>query len=339
MDRVISIREEQEIREHEMLDLRASFSDSSKGREREEAPCDIRMCYQRDRDRVIHSKSFRRLKDKTQVFLAPEGDHYRTRLTHTLEVAQNARTIARALRLNEDLTEAIALAHDLGHTPFGHAGERALARVCPGGFCHNEQSIRVVRILEKHGQGLNLTWEVRDGILNHKTSGKPATLEGKIVRLSDKIAYLYHDIDDAVRAQIIRDGMPEEFRDVFGKTRREMLNTIIHDIIRESRDCTDIRMSKEIAEAMRGLRQYMFENVYTNPAAKGEESKAEGMVEQLYEYYRKNTGKLPEEYRVLIEERGEEAERVVCDYIAGMTDRYAAMKFREIMIPRAWGIY
>ena len=339
MDRVISIREEQEIREHEMLDPHASFSDSSKGREREEAPCDIRMCYQRDRDRVIHSKSFRRLKDKTQVFLAPEGDHYRTRLTHTLEVAQNARTIARALRLNEDLTEAIALAHDLGHTPFGHAGERALARVYPGGFWHNEQSIRVVRILEKHGQGLNLTWEVRDGILNHKTSGKPATLEGKIVRLSDKIAYLYHDIDDAVRAQIIRDGMPEEFRDVFGKTRREMLNTIIHDIIRESRDCTDIRMSKGMAEAMRGLRKYMFENVYTNPAAKGEESKAEGMVEQLYEYYRKNTGKLPEEYRVLIEERGEEAERVVCDYIAGMTDRYAAMKFREIVIPRAWGIY
>ena len=336
---MISIRTEQELREHEVLSPRAAFSDCSRGREREEAPCDIRMCYQRDRDRVIHSKSFRRLKDKTQVFLAPEGDHYRTRLTHTLEVAQNARTIARALRLNEDLTEAIALAHDLGHTPFGHAGERALARVCPGGFRHNEQSIRVVRLLEKHGKGLNLTWEVRDGILNHKTSGNPATLEGKIVRLSDKIAYLYHDIDDAVRAHIIRDGMPEEFREVFGRTRREMLNTIIHDVIRESRDCTDIRMSQEIADAMHRLRQYMFENVYTNPTAKGEESKAEGMVEQLYEYYRKDTGKLPEEYRVLITQRGEEAERVVCDYIAGMTDRYATMKFREIMIPSAWGIY
>ncbi len=336
---MISIRTEQELREHEVLSPHAAFSDCSRGREREEAPCDIRMCYQRDRDRVIHSKSFRRLKDKTQVFLAPEGDHYRTRLTHTLEVAQNARTIARALRLNEDLTEAIALAHDLGHTPFGHAGERALARVCPGGFRHNEQSIRVVRLLEKHGKGLNLTWEVRDGILNHKTSGNPATLEGKIVRLSDKIAYLYHDIDDAVRAHIIRDGMPEEFREVFGRTRREMLNTIIHDVIRESRDCTDIRMSQEIADAMHRLRQYMFENVYTNPTAKGEESKAEGMVEQLYEYYRKDTGKLPEEYRVLITQRGEEAERVVCDYIAGMTDRYATMKFREIMIPSAWGIY
>ncbi|MBO5199285.1 MAG: deoxyguanosinetriphosphate triphosphohydrolase [Lachnospiraceae bacterium] len=335
----VGIRREQEIREHECLSPFASFSDESRGREREEAPCDIRMCYQRDRDRVVHSKAFRRLKDKTQVFLAPEGDHYRTRLTHTLEVGQIARTIARALRLNEDLTEAIALAHDLGHTPFGHAGERALARVCPGGFEHNEQSIRVVSLLEKHGQGLNLTWEVRDGILNHQTKGRPATLEGKVVRFADKIAYLYHDTDDAVRAHIIPEGMPEEFRDVFGNTTKGMLNTIIHDIIRESRGKNDIRMSDTIGEAMQGMRRHMFAHVYTNPVAKGQEYKAEGMVEQLYEYYRKDTGKLPEEYRELIEKRGELPERVVCDYIAGMTDRYATTKFKEIMIPSAWGIY
>lgn len=335
----LTIREEQEIREHELLSTFASFSDRSGGRQKPERPCDIRMIYQRDRDRVLHSKAFRRLKDKTQVFLAPEGDHYRTRLTHTLEVAQNARTIARALRLNEDLTEAIALAHDLGHTPFGHAGERALARICPEGFEHNEQSLRVVDLLEKHGEGLNLTIEVRDGILNHQTKGKPATLEGKIVRLSDKIAYMNHDIDDAMRAHIIEEGMPKEFQWIFGKTARGMINTIIHDIVRESRDQNDVRMSEEVSRAMYGLRGYMFANVYTNPVAKGEEKKAERMVEQLYEYYRNDTGKLPEEYLDLIEKKGESADRVVCDYIAGMTDRFATMKFKEIMIPSAWGIF
>lgn len=338
--RGLTIREKQERREHETLSAYAAFSDASRGRDHFEEPCDLRPVYQRDRDRILHCKAFRRLKGKTQVFLAPEGDHYRTRLTHTLEVAQNARTIARALRLNEDLTEAIALGHDLGHTPFGHAGERALNRVCPGGFEHHIQSIRVVERLEKDGEGLNLTWEVRDGIKNHQTAGHPATLEGKIVRLSDKIAYINHDIDDAVRGHIItEEAIPEEYTGILGHSPRERLNTLIHDIIIESEGKNDILMSETVSTAMTGLRAYMFRSVYTNPTAKGEEKKAEAMIEQLYYYYAGHTELLPEEYRYMIGELGEPDYRVVCDYVAGMTDRYAVQKYKEIMIPDAWNVY
>jgi dGTPase len=272
--------------------------------------------------------------------LAPEGDHYRTRLTHTLEVSQNARTIARALRLNEDLTEAIALGHDLGHTPFGHAGERALDQICPEGFEHHKQSIRVVELLEKHGEGLNLTKEVRDGILNHQTKGCPATLEGKIVRLSDKIAYINHDVDDAIRGHIItEEEIPSEFTDILGRSLRERLNTIIHDIVSHSEDTDTISMSPEVERTMLDMRKYMFQSVYTNPVAKGEEQKAEAMLAHLFEYYVNNLELLPEEYLYMIEQKGETATRVICDYIAGMTDRYAVAKFKELSLPRSWSIY
>lgn len=335
-----TIREKMEQREHEYLSSYAAFSDQTEGRDRIEERCDIRPEYQRDRDRILHSKAFRRLKGKTQVFLAPEGDHYRTRMTHTLEVAQNARTIAKALRLNEDLTEAIALGHDLGHTPFGHAGERALNQVCPGGFEHHLQSIRVVQLLEKHGEGLNLTREVRDGIKNHQTAGTPKTLEGRIVRLSDKIAYINHDIDDAIRGKIIREEeIPLEFTQILGHSSRERLNTLIHDIIIQSDGIGEIRMSEPVETAMLELRKYMFRSVYTNPKAKGEEKKAEEMIEQLYFYYARHLEQLPEEYIYMIEVKHEPDYRVVCDYVAGMTDRYAVQKYKEIMIPSAWGVY
>lgn len=335
----MTIREKLEQREHEYLSPKAAFSDETMGRDVLEQKCDVRPDYQRDRDRILHSKAFRRLKGKTQVFLAPEGDHYRTRLTHTLEVSQNARTIAKALRMNEELTEAIALGHDLGHTPFGHAGERALARVCDGGFEHCVQSIRVVELLEKHGEGLNLTKEVRDGILNHQTKGKPSTMEGKIVRLSDKIAYINHDIDDAIRGHIItEDEIPPEYTNILGHSPRERLNTLIHDIIISSEEKDDICMSPEVEQAMFGLRLYMFDSVYTNPVAKGEESKAENMIEQLYMHYKEHTELLPEEYLYMISHRGESVSRVVCDYIAGMTDHYATVKYTEIMIPSAWDV-
>ena len=278
----MTIREELENNEFRSLSEYAAFSRNSKGRDREESACDIRTCYQRDRDRIIHCKAFRRLKHKTQVFLAPAGDHYRTRLTHTLEVSQIARTIAKALRLNEELTEAIALGHDLGHTPFGHAGEAALNKVCQEGFSHFEQSIRVVELLEKKGQGLNLTWEVRDGIINHRTSGNPATLEGKIVRLSDKIAYINHDIDDAIRGKILREeDIPDTYTNVLGHSKQERLNTMIYDIVNHSRYQPDILMSEEISQAMKDLRQFMFERVYSNPLAKGEEYKAKRMLASL----------------------------------------------------------
>lgn len=335
-----NLRQKQEQREHEILARHASFADESRGREREEEQCDIRTDYQRDRDRVLHSKAFRRLKQKTQVFLAPEGDHYRTRMTHTLEVAQNARTIARALRLNEDLTEAIALGHDLGHTPFGHAGERALNRITQdlGGFCHNEQSVRVVERLEKEGAGLNLTWEVRDGILKHQTRMIPATLEGKIVRLSDKIAYINSDIDDAIRAGIIReDELPAQLTDVLGHSTNKRLNTLVHDIVRHSEDSDDIQMSPQVQKSMFTLRQYLFDHVYTNPVAKGEEKKVENMIEQLYEYYIHHVDKLSEEFLLLIRE-GESKERAVCDFIACMSDRYAVNLYKEIMIPKSWSL-
>ena len=325
-----------EQRELELLSPFAAYSIHSRGRERPEEECDVRTVYQRDRDRILHSKAFRRLKDKTQVFLAPNGDHYRNRLTHTLEVSQIARTIAKALRLNEDLVEAIALGHDLGHTPFGHAGERALDEIHPGGFAHYKQSIRVVQILEKNGEGLNLTWEVRDGILNHRLSGKPATLEGQIVRLSDKIAYIHHDMDDAQRAGIItEDDIPITLRMLLGYTTRERLNTFVHDIIENSMDKDCIEMSTDIYEALMDLRTIMFQNVYTNPRAKKEEQKAIKLLKELYEYYIKRPSAMSSEYQILMK-RGESLAQAVCDYLSGMTDKYCMEKFREIYIPRAW---
>lgn len=335
----MTIREQLELREVEYLSPYATLSKDTKGRKRPDKKCDIRPDFQRDRDKILHSKSFRRLKQKTQVFLFPMGDHYRTRLTHTLEVSQNARTIAKALRLNEDLAEAISLGHDLGHTPFGHAGERALNRICPYGFEHNEQSVRVVEYLEKDGQGLNLTYEVIDGIRSHQTAGKPQTLEGQIVRLSDKIAYVNHDIDDAIRGGILSiEDIPKEFRITLGDTITQRLNTIIHDVIVNSMDKPVISMSDEINGAMAGLREFMFEHVYLNPVAKSEEKKAEQMVENLYYYYMDNFDKLPDEFLRMAVENGEKKEQVICDYIAGMTDNYAVKTFREIFVPESWKI-
>lgn len=333
----MTIRESTEQWESQWLSPYASLSINSRGREKEEPECDIRPVYQRDRDRILHCKSFRRLKHKTQVFLTPQGDHYRTRLTHTLEVAQTARTIARALRLNEDLTEAIALGHDLGHTPFGHAGERALNQVCSEGFAHHQQSVRIVERLEKGGKGLNLTWEVRDGISNHQMSGKPSTLEGKIVRYSDKIAYINHDVDDAIRAGVIRENeIPRTYTDILGHSTRERLNTMIHDIVNNSLEKPDIRMSEDVEFAFRGMRKYMFENVYTNPKAKGEEEKAENILKELFRYYMDHPERLSNEYIERMWQTGETQERSVCDYIAGMTDQYAIAKFQEFFVPVSW---
>ena len=333
----MNIREEQEKREHLILSPYASFSDQSRGRDREEEQCPMRTIYQRDRDRIIHCKAFRRLKHKTQVFLAPEGDHYRTRLTHTLEVAQIARSIARALNLNEDLTEAIALGHDLGHTPFGHAGERTLNSLCPMGFAHYKQSIRVVELLEKDGKGLNLTWEVRDGIVNHRTSGNPSTLEGKAVRLSDKIAYINHDIDDGIRAGILKESdIPSEYTYVLGNSTKERLNTMISDIVVNSLGKNDIVMSEPVHKAMTDLRKFMFESLYLNPTAKSEDAKADKLITELYRYYVASTDKLPDTYKRFITEFDERPEQVVCDYIAGMSDQYSISKFQEIFVPKAW---
>ena len=331
------IREKLEQWEKEYLSPYASLSMHSKGRAREEEQCDIRPVYQRDRDRILHSKSFRRLKDKTQVFLTPEGDHYRTRLTHTLEVSQNARTIAKALRHNEDLVEAIALGHDLGHTPFGHAGERALNAVCPYGFCHSEQSVRTVDILEKNGQGMNLTDEVRDGIRNHQTKGMPYTLEGKIVRYSDKIAYIHHDMDDAIRGGILKESdVPAEIGEVIGFTTGERLDHFIHDLVTYSYEKDDIRMSPAVEDAMKKLRKFMFERVYQNKAAKSQEAKAEMLMESLYQYYLKHLHKLPAYLLARMEEYGEAPEVIVCDYIGAMTDRFAIAQYEELFIPKSW---
>lgn len=334
----MTIREQIEQMEIENLSPYACLSVKSRGRDREEPQCDIRPVFQRDRDRILHSKSFRRLKSKTQVFLTPLGDHYRTRMTHTLEVSQNARTIAKALRLNEDLVEAIALGHDLGHTPFGHAGEFLLNEIYEGGFKHNEQSVRIVEKLEKDGEGLNLTWEVRDGILNHQTKTTPHTLEGKIVRLSDKIAYVNSDIDDAIRAQILsEEDIPLELRKTLGFTTRERLDHLIHDIIINSMDRDDIVMSEETAEALRDLRIFMFRNVYKNPVAKGEEVKAKTMLKQMYYFYMDHIEQLPYKLLAMLEQ-GEDKGRVVCDYISGMTDQYAITKFKENFMPQAWQV-
>ena len=333
------IREKLEELEFDNLSPYASFSRNTRGRDRDEAQCDIRPVFQRDRDRILHSKAFRRLKDKTQVFLAPNGDHYRTRMTHTLEVSQNARTIAKALRLNEDLVEAIAMGHDLGHTPFGHAGERALAEVCPLGFVHSEQSVRTVEVLEKDGQGLNLTWEVRDGIRNHQTSHMPATLEGKIVRISDKIAYIHHDMDDAIRAGLLSDkDVPRSIGQVVGFSLSERLDNFIHDIVINSMDKNDILMSPPVEKAMKEMRAFMFERVYQNPVAKSEEKKSEELVKSLYEYYCRHVDKLPRELLMIMERDNEPRERIVCDHISAMSDRYAILLYEELNIPKSWAV-
>lgn len=332
----MNIRESLEAWEKEYLSPYAMLSMNSKGRLKEEEQCDIRPVFQRDRDRIIHSKAFRRLKDKTQVFLTPEGDHYRTRLTHTLEVSQTARTIAKALALNEELVEAIALGHDLGHTPFGHAGERALDRVSPYGFKHNEQSVRTIDLLEKDGQGINLTYEVRDGILNHQTSSMPCTLEGKVVRLSDKIAYIHHDMDDAIRGGILKEkDVPKNIAKAIGATCGQRLDHFIHDIVNTSESTDDVRMSDETAQAMTDMRKFMFERVYQNPIAKAEEGKAEALIETLYHYYLEHIMLLPDFLLNLIE-NGEPQEKVVCDYIGAMTDRFVTAKYQEIYIPKTW---
>lgn len=311
----------------------AALSENSAGRDRPEEEDALRTCYQRDRDRIIHCNAFRRLKYKTQVFLSPEGDHYRTRLTHTLEVSQIARTIARALRLNEDLTEAIALGHDLGHTPFGHAGERALDACFAGGFRHYEQSVRVVEHLEKGGQGLNLTAEVRDGIRCHTAGTEASTLEGRVVRIADKIAYLNHDIDDAVRARVLREeDIPLVLRQKFGRRRSERIDTMVTDVVENSTDT--IAMSQSMTTAFDQLHEFLFRSVYRNPVAKGEESKAVLMLDQMYHYLCSHPGLLPVEYETILSSEG--IKRAVCDYIAGMTDRYAVKRYNELFVPHGW---
>ena len=319
--------------EHKILRANASFADESRGRIRPEEECELRTCFQRDRDRVIHSNSFRRLKHKTQVFLSPQGDYYRTRLTHTLEVAQIARTIAIALGLNETLTEAISLGHDLGHTPFGHAGERALNSVCDGGFRHYEQSLRVADVIEKEGRGLNLTLEVRDGIERH-TSGKEAfTLEGRIVRLADRIAYINHDIDDAVHARVLKEtDIPADIRETLGQNKSQRINKLVLSAVNNSKN--DIILGEDCADAFATLHSFMFERVYTNPVCKGEEARAIEMIKWLYEYFLMNPDEMPSEYKVIREKEG--VERAACDYIAGMTDRYAVHTFEELFVPRSW---
>ena len=331
----MTIREELEQEELTRLSPRACKAVRSLGRDKPVEPCPLRTAFQRDRDRIIHCKAFRRLKFKTQVFLSPEGDHYRTRLTHTLEVAQVARTIARSLRLNEDLTEAIALGHDLGHTPFGHAGEKALNHVYH--FQHQKQSLRVADCIEKEGRGLNLTWEVRDGILNHQTSGTPHTLEGQVLRLSDKIAYINHDMDDAIRGGILtEEDIPADIREVLGSSCKARLNKMVHDVIINSMDQPEIRMSQQVGKAMSYLRRFMFENVYLNPRAKGEEEKAIHMIEQLFEYCVGHPEVLPQQFRDALSRGESSKEQIVCDYIAGMTDPYAVKKFQDYFIPESW---
>lgn len=328
-----SIREITCQAEHKVLSEYASFADESKGRIRQEPECEIRTCYQRDRDRIIHCNSFRRLKHKTQVFLSPEGDHYRTRLTHTLEVAQIARTISVALQLNEDLTEAIALGHDLGHTPFGHAGERALNSVYPDGFRHYEHSLRVVDTIEKNGEGLNLTQEVRNGIERHTNGEQATTLEGRIVRLSDRIAYINHDIEDAIHGKVItEEDIPLEIRKTLGFNKSQRINTLVTSCISNSTD--DICLDSEIQGAFDEIHTFMFRNVYTNPVCKSEESKAIDMICWLYDYFTKNPLELPEEYTLICLKEG--PQRAACDYIAGMTDRYAVNTFKRLLIPGSW---
>ncbi len=313
----------------------AALSVNSKGRKIEEEKCNLRTDFQRDRDRIIHSKAFRRLKHKTQVFLAPESDHYRTRLTHTLEVSQIARTVARALRLNEDLTEAIALGHDLGHTPFGHAGERALNDLMPFNFSHYEQSVRVCERLEKDGKGLNLTYEVLNGIERHTKGEWASTLEGKLVRFADRIAYINHDIDDAVRAGVIsNEDIPKEIRDKLGHTKTERITTLLNSIVKNG--SSDIVMDEDVFDVYNELHEFLYERVYRNPVAKSEESKVLGVVEGIYKYFKANPEKLMDEYKLILETDG--VDRAICDYIAGMTDHYAVSVYSNIYIPKGWSI-
>ncbi len=329
------MRRETEKFEREFLSPWAAKSYESKGREVEEPECDMRTVFQRDRDRIIYCKSFRRLKHKTQVFLSPEGDHYRTRLTHTLEVSQIARTIARALKLNEDLTEAIAMGHDLGHTPFGHAGERVLNEICSSGFKHNEQSRRVVEKLED-GEGLNLTWEVRDGIENHTSRSTPATLEGKVVSYADRIAYINHDIDDAFRAGLLDSSLlPLNANIILGTTHSARINTLVADIVKNSLNKPDITMSPEIYAVMCDLRDFMFKYIYSSDSsAKVEEIKAEGVVRNLFDAYMNDEKLLPTNVKSAIKLYGKE--QAVCDYIAGMSDGYALREYERIFVPRSW---
>ncbi len=331
----MDIRLRAEEMERSVLSPRACFSNTSRGREQPEGECSVRTVFQRDRDRIIHSKSFRRLKHKTQVFIVPEGDHYRTRLTHTLEVAQIARTVARALRLNEDLTEAVALGHDLGHTPFGHAGEEALNEVFKPGFKHNEQSLRIVDLLEG-GKGLNLTWEVRDGILNHTGVGMPATLEGQIVRIADRVAYINHDLDDAIRGGVITAGqIPDECLDVLGKGHRDRINAMVLDLISNNwGEAIVIKMSPPVQSATERLRDFLFEHVYVGSGAKREENKACHVIKHLYQYFLEHPVVLPHEY--LQRAQSEGVERTVCDYIAGMTDRFAIRIYHKCFLPLPW---
>lgn len=331
----MSVRTYLEELEEKNLSPYATLSRNSRGRERPEEKCDVRTDFQRDRDRIIYSKAFRRLKHKTQVFISPEGDHYRTRLTHTLEVSQIARTIARGLRLNEDLTEAIALGHDLGHTPFGHAGERVLDRMVSNGFKHNEQSVRVVSFLEKDRKGLNLTWEVLDGIQCHTGNRLPTTLEGQIIRYADKIAYINHDIEDAIRGGILREeDIPKEAAAILGRSSSQRINNMIVNIIENSGDGQGIRMSREFQEATNLLRDFMFQKVYIGSAAKKEETKAERMLRELFIWLMEHPDYLPDDFRNSIHDVG--LEQCVTDYVAGMTDRYAVRKFNEIFVPVSW---
>ena len=330
-------RELREQLEERTLSPYACQSRNTRGRKRAEEECPIRTCFQRDTDRIVYSKAFRRLKHKTQVFLQPEGDHYRTRMTHTLEVSRIARTIARALALNEDLTEAIALGHDLGHTPFGHAGERLLSSLMPGGFAHYQQSLRVVDRLEKDGEGLNLTWEVRNGILCHTKGQQAATLEGQVVRLADQIAYINHDIEDALRGGVIYPmDIPLAISSTLGFTHGERITALVTDVIDASRDQDHICQSPQVGEAMAALREFMFESVYTNPLAKGEESKAQDMLRRLFEHYRQDPDQLPPDFQEIRVEEG--VDRAVCDYIAGMTDPFAIEQFTKLFIPMSWSV-
>jgi dGTPase len=327
-------RERTEQIERETLSARAVLAAETKGRERDEESHPLRTAFQRDRDRIVHSKAFRRLKHKTQVFLAPEGDHYRVRLTHTLEVSQVARTAARALRLNEDLTEAIATGHDLGHTPFGHLGEEAPSPFLPEPFRHNEQSLRIVDYLENDGRGLNLTWEVRDGILNHPWSTpQPSTLEAQVVRFADRIAYVNHDVDDALRAGVLEPSdLPDEVVGVLGETHSDRVDVLVGDLVAESEDSDEIRMSDPVLEAMTALRAFLFERVYLRGEVLHEHEKAVGVVRTLFAYYLDHPEQIPAEY---LAAPGDVATHVA-DYIAGMTDRYALRMYEQLFLPQRW---
>lgn len=333
----MTIREQRERLEHSNLSPFACFSDASQGRAQPYRACSVRSCFQRDIDRIVHSKAFRRLMHKTQVFLQPEGDHYRTRMTHTLEVSRIARTMARALQLNEDLTEAIALGHDLGHTPFGHAGERVLNEILPGGFSHNEQSLRVVSLLEAGGEGLNLCYEVCDGILCHTGSKRADTLEGQLVHFADRIAYINHDIDDAIRGGIIYPlDIPLEVSQTLGFDHGSRIDSLVQDIITCSTGKNAITQSERVAASMRDLREFMFEAVYRNPRAKGEEAKAQAMIRSLFLLFQKEPDRLPPDFQEIRLRDG--IDRAVCDYIAGMTDKYALDQYLALFIPSAWGV-